>query len=534
MGVNLYPLKFAGSCTFYLTLLAFNCLAQKEVPINIVLKNVTVRDFKAPYTTLPVLVEKDESRYPALEINEQTTFKKDRRTSLPLANLKQGMRVVVTIDYLQESNKAIAKEIMLDNGYYTTTTLEGIFEDISGERAYVDGQTVTLVKDKKIKGQEGWKGKEFSKFSDMQLGSSLRLRGKRDLDGVINVESGTVTPVLMADDDRMLRKGMSLVMKVNLDEIKIGNKKSIPIISARSLQAYITTIGDKLIPNYLKKLPLDHPDRVDFRFYIANDELVNAAALPDGVVLINTGLLKAVKNEAQLSAVIGHEVAHVLYKHHTAKMRNSNDWKGVPAAAGIVAGSLAGADAGAAALMLSEAVSKMSMNSFSRKKESQADRIGLYYMVNAGYDPREAAAFWLGRIQEAQEKIDEKQMKNAGQALALSLTGNDSSLEDDEDDKEDEVSAPVSNYDATHPKLKDRFVNLNFLLATTYSSVDYSKLKTGEEDYKAFMDELTGKKKAPAAPGGSTDARKKPKGKTPLKQKSGATKPAATKPGTKK
>jgi hypothetical protein len=534
MGIYLNPFRFARSCIFVLTLLSYNCLAQKEVAINIVLDNVTVRDFKAPYTTLPVLVEKDESRYPVLEINEQTTFKRDRRTSLPLANLKQGMRVVVTIDYLQESNRAIAKEIMLDKGYYSLTTLEGIFEDISGERAYVDGQTVMLVKDKKIKGMEGWKGREFTKFSDMQLGASLKLRGKRDLDGVIYVESGTVTPVLMADDDRMLRKGMSLIMKVNLDEIKIGNKKSIPIVSSRSLQAYITTIGDKLIPNYLKKLPLDHPDRVDFRFYIVKDEVVNAAALPDGVVLINTGLLKTVKNEAQLSAVIGHEVAHVLYKHHTAKMRNSSAWKDVPAAAGIVAGTVAGVEAGAATLMLSDAISKMSMNSFSRKKESQADRIGLYYMVNAGYDPREAAAFWLGRIQEAQEKIDEKVMKNAGQALALSLTGNHSSLEDDQDDKEDEVSAPVSNYDATHPKLKERFVNLNFLLATTYSSVDYSKLRTGEDEYKVFMDELTGKKKMTEESGGSVEVIKKPKGKTPLKQKSGTAKPTVTKPGTKK
>ena len=523
MRTNLYLPKISLGLLVICHFLAFKCYAQTEVPINLVLKNVTVREFKVPYKILPVLVEKDESRYPVLEINEQTVFKKDRKTVLPLSNLKQGMRVVVIVDYLQKSNRAIAKEILLDPGYYGSTTLEGIYEDLIGERAFVDGQTVVLGKDKKLKGQEGWKGKEFSKFSDMQLGSSLKIRGKRDLEGMITAESGTVTPILMADDDRLLRKGISLVMKVDLNEIKIGTKKRMPIIATRALQDYITTIGDKLIPKYLKELPIDHPDRIDFRFYIVKDELVNAAALPDGVVLINTGLLKSLKNEAQLCAVVGHEVAHVLYKHHTAKMRNTNDWKGVPIAAAVVAGSVYGADAGLAVGLMTEVVAKMSMNSFSRKKESQADRIGLYYMVNAGYDPREAALFWQGRMQEAQQKMEEKQIRAAGQSLALSLTGG-SDLADDEDDKEEETQEAVSNYDPTHPKLKDRFVNINFLLATTYSNADYSKLKTGEKEYRLFLDQLIGKTKNP----GKEGSKGKPK-ITPSKSKANTTKPASSK-----
>lgn len=124
---------------------------------------------------------------------------------------------------------------------------------------------------------------------------------------------------------------------------------------------------------------------------IQDDRTVNAFALPGGKVAVFTGILKVTKNEDGLATVMGHEVAHALQRHGAERMsRGILEQIGQLAALG--AGAASGRPDAAMAAMTAYGVG-VSLP-FDRKQESEADYIGLRLMAQAGYDPREAVAFW--------------------------------------------------------------------------------------------------------------------------------------------
>lgn len=131
----------------------------------------------------------------------------------------------------------------------------------------------------------------------------------------------------------------------------------------------------------------------DFRV-IDDDEQINAFALPGGKVAVYTGILPVAETEAGLATVMAHEVAHVAARHGGERVST-----GVLAQLGAVG---IGAAMGGSDPYLYQAVMQaygLGANvgvllPFGRSQESEADRIGLIYMAKAGYDPREAVAFW--------------------------------------------------------------------------------------------------------------------------------------------
>lgn len=117
------------------------------------------------------------------------------------------------------------------------------------------------------------------------------------------------------------------------------------------------------------------------------DDTPNAFALPGGKIGVHTGLFKVAKNKAQLAAVLGHEVGHVIAKHSAEQVS-----RGMVAELGV---SVAGAAYGqAAGNLLAQMATLGVILPFSRSQESEADDIGLIYMARAGYDPREAVKLW--------------------------------------------------------------------------------------------------------------------------------------------
>ena len=119
---------------------------------------------------------------------------------------------------------------------------------------------------------------------------------------------------------------------------------------------------------------------------------INAFAMSGGKVGVFSGLFRLVENDAQLAAVISHEIAHVTAKHvdeRLSQMLAGETLGMVGQVGGAVVGGVAGYNLGGGAYLAAAGIGAASP-AFDRSKELEADEIGLIYMAEAGYDPREA------------------------------------------------------------------------------------------------------------------------------------------------
>ncbi|MFN3476906.1 MAG: M48 family metallopeptidase [Candidatus Methylomirabilales bacterium] len=121
-------------------------------------------------------------------------------------------------------------------------------------------------------------------------------------------------------------------------------------------------------------------------------EMVNAAALPGGKLIIWSGLFRVTRDEAGLAAVLGHELGHIL-AHHPAERISQQQLTGLVGAA-IQAGIPATPSGRLLSAALGLGAEVGILLPYSRLQESEADRIGLLLMAKAGYDPREALTLW--------------------------------------------------------------------------------------------------------------------------------------------
>ncbi|MBI3448265.1 MAG: M48 family metalloprotease [Acidobacteria bacterium] len=184
--------------------------------------------------------------------------------------------------------------------------------------------------------------------------------------------------------DRVQR--MSLTESSKLD----GSDR---IVTSPAIVEYVQKVGGSVVPPWAAA-------QAFYSFGIIRDPTLNAFALPNGSIYVHTGLLARLDNEAQLAIVLGHEVAHVTERHGQRQYK-----AGVsaffPAQIGAV---ILGVQFGRRTsgvypqfmvglgleLGLSAAV-----NGYGRGLEDQADRVGLRYAVEAGYDPAEGPKIWV-------------------------------------------------------------------------------------------------------------------------------------------
>jgi predicted Zn-dependent protease len=134
----------------------------------------------------------------------------------------------------------------------------------------------------------------------------------------------------------------------------------------------------------------------DIRVYIQHLPLFNASMYPNGMMVVNTGLLLRAHNEAQMAAVLGHEIAHYLRRHGMQRFRNAQDTANalVIVQFGLAAVGIPGL--GDIATLIAMA----SISAYGQDHEREADRLGLELMAKAGYDPRAASKIWHQLIQE--------------------------------------------------------------------------------------------------------------------------------------
>lgn len=140
------------------------------------------------------------------------------------------------------------------------------------------------------------------------------------------------------------------------------------------LQAYVDMVGNKLVQNTMASRS---PYKYDFHL-LADTETINAFALPGGQIFITYALFEKL-NEDQLAGVLGHEIGHVLGRHSSERIANTEFWQTVSQGAAV------GADAGG----LVAGIGQNTLLKNGRGDELESDDLGVRFMINAGYDPNE-------------------------------------------------------------------------------------------------------------------------------------------------
>ncbi len=147
-------------------------------------------------------------------------------------------------------------------------------------------------------------------------------------------------------------------------------------VSDPELQKYLEDLSCKLAPDICK----------DMRIYVVRDSSFNASMAPNGLMLVHTGLLLRTENEAQLAAVIGHEIGHYRGRHSLENWRKAKNVGGFLNSIGLVAGSTAGVVAVLGAYA--------SLTAFSRDQEREADLAGFESVKKAGLDVNGPWKLW--------------------------------------------------------------------------------------------------------------------------------------------
>jgi hypothetical protein len=236
---------------------------------------------------------------------------------------------------------------------------------------HADGQTIRVEGETHVGLKEG-------QTNQLSPGMSITYEGYRNRDGSV-----TATRLEIAEKATG-RAGQQLFRdsapKLNSDgELTVRGAKY-KLVPDAEAQSYVQRIGAKLAPAYYQQeLSGGAARMIPFQFYLVANEDFNAHAFPNGAVLVNSGVFRVLSSEAQLAAVLGHEIAHATQEHSYRELQYQKKKGATEMREKGYAGGTKGDPLSAG---------------YSRILENQADRVGLEYMVAAGYDPREAPEVW--------------------------------------------------------------------------------------------------------------------------------------------
>ncbi len=514
MKTNLKPLWYGVFflCTQYLS-------AQKEE----IWKGTTVFEFNEPYESITINYDDEEFVF---KVTDKTKFLIGKKQKVSKDRISLGSTVDVAI-VIENRKRILTKVLLSKDEYGEIKKFAGVIDSYKGDTAVIDGRRVVLTDKTIIKcdGRPGCacsKGRTFLGFDELELGSFLTVFGELNGEGVymaskIEVCKNTYGKV---DEEFMLN------LSKDFDASNLNQFKSVPanvfkaanglhngtikmgdleykLLDDIRVQGYVNMVGHRILPDYAKEERFSEKHGVIFRFYVIENHIPNASAFPNGMVFIHTGLLNIMENEAQLAAVLGHEVAHVTYEHgikeyKTTRITNSNlgqktsKWlkKAFTKKMNVNEGTLGGK---ALASALEHTTPRTVMSLFNKKRETQADRAGLYYMSEAGYDPREAASFWEIMMENTGNQKFMSKLFTSTFTMVNTLQ-TDLSQTNYSDLGKDGINVLVSNILDTiytsHPLAVKRLGAINNVLSTTYKDTDFSQLEAGKGSFDKHIKKL--------------------------------------------
>ncbi|MBD0362859.1 MAG: M48 family metalloprotease [Coleofasciculus sp. C3-bin4] len=190
----------------------------------------------------------------------------------------------------------------------------------------------------------------------------------------------------------LIFQGIQVIQLSNISdrqEVQIAGQINQQLVSDQvqlyrnpQITRYVDEIGQRLAKESKR------PD-IPYTFQVVKDKNINAFATMGGFVYLNTGLIAAADNEAQLASVIGHEIGHIVKRHSIQQMRQTAIARGLATAAGLDRNTL-----------VNIGVELALQRPNSRKDEFEADQEGLYNMEQAGYAPSAMVAF-MGKLLKA-------------------------------------------------------------------------------------------------------------------------------------
>jgi predicted Zn-dependent protease len=281
-------------------------------------------------------------------------------------------------------------------------------------------------------------------------------------------------------------------------QLSLEVEQSTRLVTDPVVTEYVNRIGQNIVRNSDAKVP--------FTIKVIDDDEVNAFALPGGFFYVNSGLILAADNEAELAGVMAHEIAHVAARHATKNATRSQLWNLVSIPL-IFAGGPAGyAVREAAGLLL-----PMSFLKFSRNAEQEADLLGVEYEYAAGYDPQAFVEFF--------EKLEVHDKKHHS-AIAKAFS--------------------------THPMTEDRVKAAQRAIAIYLPPREEYVVTTSDfEDVKERLNELTNRtrlqiskqvrptlRRRDSAPPGTSDPKDDDNQRPTLKRAPGSTQGSPSSPGT--
>lgn len=212
----------------------------------------------------------------------------------------------------------------------------------------------------------------------------------------------------------------------------------------KSIQQYVNQVGDKIVAqSEASKSP--YP----FDFYLLRDpRTINAFALPGGQVFITAALLGRLSTEAQLAAVLGHEIGHVVARHGAEHLAKQQLGSTLVTAIGVAASD--DQERARQAAAMAQAVNQMVGLRYGREDELESDRLGFQFITQAGYNPQ-------GIIEVMQ-------------ILASARKG-----------------GQPPEFFSSHPNPENRVQKLQALVAETYPNGIPANLQEGRENFAKYV-----------------------------------------------